>query len=486
MPPIPLASTIFTWEHDPGLGAQVSGGPMIEVTAPDTLPATFQTEIKAVPIPDPMKYSPGTAEFRYWVAAEALHRASKYWSDLLPSENWYHWTILPVLLEAGLGFNANYNRSSLRFYKGNAGTTTIFSGESPDVVCHEHGHAILDAIKPQLWDVASVEADAFHESFGDMSAILCALQLQSMRESVLKETAGKLYTSSRLSRIAEQLAFAIRLKSPMSVESDCLRNAVNAFEYVDPRSLPTTAPASSLSTESHSFSRVFTSAFFEGLARMFELHHQRDEKTLQIVSTHMGQILAKAIRSSDIVPRYFVEIALKMIAEADDFAMGYEVVLKDVFTKHGFLFPGDAAQIDKAINLFKANRNSRDIVEDNPIDPQRITLLVDGYGFETDRIEVYAPGEADTPFSFLTNRNFRSHSIVGDEQSSPNSAAKLFFDNLIRRSRLKITNEQRRNSSSFTNEKANDDHDYERHTHELLRDGDKYMLRRIRIECGHH
>jgi hypothetical protein len=44
------------------------------------------------------------------------------------------------------------------------------------VVCHELGHAILDALKPQLFNVASTEAGAFHEAFGDISAILCALQ----------------------------------------------------------------------------------------------------------------------------------------------------------------------------------------------------------------------------------------------------------------------------------------------------------------------
>ena len=76
-------------------------------------------------------------------------------------------------------------------------------GESPDIVCHEMGHAILDAIKPQLWGAASHEAAAFHESFGDMSAILSALQLQSLRSAILRDTGGHLYQSSRLSRLAE-------------------------------------------------------------------------------------------------------------------------------------------------------------------------------------------------------------------------------------------------------------------------------------------
>ena len=129
-------------------------------------------------------------------------------------------------------------------------------------MCHELGHALLDSFKPQLFDAASIEVAAFHESFGDMSAILSALQLPSVREGVLAETGGVLRRASRLSRLAEQLGWAIGQSVPSAVEPDCLRNAVNTFFYRDPDTLPTTAPATSLSSEPHSFSRVFTGAFF--------------------------------------------------------------------------------------------------------------------------------------------------------------------------------------------------------------------------------
>jgi len=62
------------------------------------------------------------------------------------------------------------------------------------------GHAIPDTIKPGLWDAAAQEIPAFHESFGDMSAILSAL------------------------------------------DSDSLRNAANSFTYHDPLSLSGSCP----------------------------------------------------------------------------------------------------------------------------------------------------------------------------------------------------------------------------------------------------
>src|SRR5262249_56216236 len=106
-----------------------------------------------------------------------------------------------------------------------AGGGTVFSSESPEFVCHELGHAVLDSLKPQLFDAASIEVAAFHESFGDTSAILSALQLPSLREGVLAETGGVLHRASRLSRLAEQLGWGIRPAVPSAVEAHCLANA---------------------------------------------------------------------------------------------------------------------------------------------------------------------------------------------------------------------------------------------------------------------
>jgi hypothetical protein len=88
-------------------------------------------------------------------------------------------SILPVELDFGTDLNAFYDRKGLKFFHGSAGERTVFSGESPDVVCHELGHAALDSFKPQLFDAASIEVAAFHESFGDMSALLSALRFRA-------------------------------------------------------------------------------------------------------------------------------------------------------------------------------------------------------------------------------------------------------------------------------------------------------------------
>ena len=115
-----------------------------------------------------------------------------------------------VRLDEGVDFNAFYARDSgLNFFHGLvdnvAPPVTVFSGASPQVVDHELGHAILDAVKPELFNTASLEVAAFHEAFGDISSMLSALQLPSLRDLVLQQTGGQLNSNSRLSQLARQL-----------------------------------------------------------------------------------------------------------------------------------------------------------------------------------------------------------------------------------------------------------------------------------------
>src|SRR5262249_18388012 len=189
----------------------------------------------------------------------------------------------------------------------------IYSGESPDVVCHELGHAVLDALKPQLFNAASLETSAFHEAFGDMSAILCALQLPVMRARVLAETGGRLNVNSRLSRLAEQLGWGLRQLSRDLADADSLRNAANHFFYRPPNLLPSQAPSNELSSEFHSFSRVFTGAFLDALARMVVNVGQPSDASIKAVSRDMGRLLVNGVHNAPITPGYYSQVAAAMV-----------------------------------------------------------------------------------------------------------------------------------------------------------------------------
>jgi hypothetical protein len=469
---------INAWEDDPAAGNQPSGGQVIQRPVPVLRDQPLPIRIVHPASAPPAKpHPPGTAEFRYWTAAEALRRSADLWGALLPGLSWEVGPILPVDLDFGVDLNAFYDRVGLKFFHGVAAGRTVFSGESPDVVCHELGHALLDSFKPQLFDAASIEVAAFHESFGDMSALLSALQLPSVREGVLAETGGVLRRASRLSRLAEQLGWAIRQSAPSAVEPDCLRNAVNSFFYRDPDTLPTTAPATSLSSEPHSFSRVFTGAFFEGLAGMLATQDTRDEAALLQVSQDIGAILVQGIRAASVVPTFFSQVAASMLAVAASrfSAQGYEAPLRSGFVRHGVLPPSMAVAATHApvrIAALAATSESKTL--------PTLQLSVAEYGLGVPSIVVYAAAEPKRLQVTGAALAVGAVPSPGEDQ-----AAKSFFEDLLRRGRLKVA-KAAKSAAEIVRAAAPSTH--ETHTHELRREGRHMVLRRVRIDCAfaHH
>jgi len=345
---------INTWEDDPFSEAVPTPDPRnpqpITVDVPLNNNPRLQTAI-VEPRSAPGRFNPGTPNFRYWVAAEALTRGINFWGSLLPSgTTWSTSNPMRVTLVAGVDLNAFFSRDrGLNFFHQVVRNLDIFSGESSDVACHELGHAILDALRPQLFNAASTEAAAFHESFGDMSAILCALQVPSLRNKVLTETQGQLNVNSRLSRLAEQLGWGIRQLSPTAVDRDSLRNAANRFVYRRPDTLPPSAPAGLLSSEVHSFSRVFTGAFLDALARMFRITGAPNEANLLAVSRDMGQLLVDGARTAPITPAYFSQVAAAMV-QADQARNGgrYRSALTTAFVERAILSVPAALELANA------------------------------------------------------------------------------------------------------------------------------------------
>ena len=338
-------ATINTWEDDPFSEAAPTPNPAVSalidqlVTGPSTITALSWQITGAQPAAG--QHQPGTPEFRYWNVQESLAGCVGQFVRLMPAGT--RWSSvqspLRVALVAGDDLNANYTRLfGLRFYRHDVGNMRIFSGESPDVVRHELGHALLDALRPELFDAASAEVDAFHEAWGDMTAMLSALQRPSYRQRVLTETGGRLRTNSRLSRLAEQLGWGIRQSSPDAVDRDCLRNAANRFSYVPPSSLRSIAPMTQLSSEPHSFARVFTGAFLDALAAMVGVVGDPDDANLDTVSQDMGQLLVDGVLTASVTPTYYSQVAAAMVQAAAARKNGlYQSALRGAFVGRGIL-----------------------------------------------------------------------------------------------------------------------------------------------------
>lgn len=469
---IAMATEILAWDDDPASETQPINRPIPDLSIP---PLAISINGTA---PTPQSYPIDTKEFRYWTAAEALRRAAEFWSSLLPTGTTWYITVgstLPVSLDKGFDLNAYYDRRELAFFhytNSGFGGKTVFSGESPDVLCHELGHAVLDTLRPQLWGVFSGEAAALHESFGDISSILCALQLPSIRREVLPGPGERLYRSSRLSRLGEQIGWGIRQLEPDQAEPDCLRNAVNSFFYQKPETLPSRGPASTLSSEPHSFSRVFTGGWFEALSNMLLTQSPSPtENDLLAISKDAGRLLVDAILAAPIVPDYFSQVAAHMI-EADGirFAGKYSDALKSAFIKHGILSLRAASEVTRLQRSMVSSPITQPTEEPLP----QVALSGRDFGLDVDAILVNAPTE---PKRFQITSAFTA---AGVTPSSPSNAAQAFVEDLFQQGNIEI---RRSGIVSFAMI-APPAQSSERKTHVLVEEDGKLVLKRQLFDCG--
>lgn len=462
---------IVAWEDDPAGSVLEKQPPMnapVRRARPDLDAQGFPVGVDG-PVPPARDYDVGTKEFRYWALADALARGAAYWSACVPAGTTWQPDNGPRLIafpDDGVDLNAYYDRHGLHFFHGTVRDVTVYSQESPDVVCHELGHAVLDAIKPQLWDATSIEVASFHESFGDCSAILSNLQVPSLRDEVLAETGGRLATASRLSRLAESLGWAIRQLLPDATAADCLRSAVNSFYYQPPATLPPRAPASSLSSEPHNFSRIFTAGFLRVLAGMFAEQGQNDSNALRRAAQDAGTLLVDGVRRSPVVPAFYAQVAANMVAaDHDRFGGRYRRAIRSGFTSSGVLSVRSAATLgsDERVSAVAA------LAEPPEEDVARLLLSGGPFGLSRDVI-VHAAAQ---PRRFGVTGGMAD----GGEPATPapEEAAASFVEDLIRRGRIYASAEDVAEAPIFPGART---------THEITAVDGALELRRTQFDCG--
>src|SRR5262249_26338654 len=103
--PAPPAGTVSAWEDDPATGVKITR----PVPNLSKRPLAFAFP---KPAPRPAIYPPGTPEFRYWTAAEALRRGADFWAARVPLSQWEVGPVLKVILDEGLDLNAYYDRKA--------------------------------------------------------------------------------------------------------------------------------------------------------------------------------------------------------------------------------------------------------------------------------------------------------------------------------------------------------------------------------------
>ncbi len=188
---------------------------------------------------------------------------------------------LLLIPRAGEWANAYYEResASLQFFsfKDPQGQV-IHSSLSFDIVAHETGHAILDAIAPSLYDTITPESLALHEAIADITALVMSVTSSKLRETLLRQTDNSISGMNAFTWIAEEFGKA--------------RGGINGDPYL--RNLSNKLTMGEVnSAEPHDLSQVLSGALFELLSWIFE-NRKRQAKSGEIPPETSGKSLVVA------------------------------------------------------------------------------------------------------------------------------------------------------------------------------------------------
>lgn len=257
-----------------------------------------------------------------------------------PVTRWAAVQSLVLMARAGKDINAYYDRGSLRFfYFGDpVRKRNVFACDSRPVVAHEFGHAFLDVLRPDWWDTQAVEIWSYHEAFGDMTALLTALNYDQLIDAAIAETGGDLNKSNVMTRLAADMGVGLYnlTQGKGDVLPNCLREMTARFDYVPPETLPKDGPQSRLINECHSFSRVFTGAFYKILIMVAQKNAAAGvplKDALKQARDTMARYLLSATVSCPTTVRLFDAIARQMLQVDKAEGGKYQDILTSVFNE---------------------------------------------------------------------------------------------------------------------------------------------------------
>ncbi len=288
--------------------------------------------------PEPEKaYATGTPGFLYWQCREAALLAVNTWEGHAGSlTRWWQGRRLNLYqnavkqLGAEEDLNAFYDRDGFQFFEFTAGTKTTLSGASTDVVAHEVGHGLLDAMRTDLWDTPFLEVNAFHEAFADCLALLTALGDSATRTALLGIGLG---ARNFVEAMAEDLSEAVRRIAP-DHNAAAPRHALNTLRWQLPSSLPDDGGPGELINESHSFAQVFTGCVWD-LVRNLLGSGQTSTALRSAVGT-AAHLLIAAAREAPEGARFFQAVGRAMVlADGEESDGAHHVAIRDAFEAHG-------------------------------------------------------------------------------------------------------------------------------------------------------
>ncbi len=219
---------------------------------------------------------------------------------------------LLIVPRAGQWANAFYDRRtrSLQFFWFDSDQGRIHTALSRDIVAHECGHALLDAVVPSLFDSLTPQSLAIHESVADLIAVLMALQSDALRRQVLIAGGFSIEGTNPFSMIAEQFGLA--------------RPAAEAGRGHALRELNNTDTLQTISNhEPHRLSTVLSAVFYDTLASIFEAQRARIVSAAELAHLSEEAVANRALGGAQ-------QIFARLLLRAIDYLPPGELSFADV------------------------------------------------------------------------------------------------------------------------------------------------------------
>ncbi|MGM9992564.1 MAG: hypothetical protein ACI376_06950 [Candidatus Bruticola sp.] len=306
-------------------------------------------------------YKPGT---RQYVAANTMaviqttvnSMSEKFGQDI----NWaFGEKQIKLIPDGGVMLNAYYSRQdeSLNFFHAKDPVTQqqVYSGSSGEIVSHEAGHAILDAIRPGFFSSWHADTNGFHEAFGDLTALYMASQSDEVCELAAQECGGNLHQPNCLSETGELMGRAINNEAGRNVTGgDHVRSLINDFKWQAPHTVDRNPSGTDpLTTECHSWSRIFSGAQYDIMAALTERNMtdgMETAKAIKAAGNESMDILAKAINMSPQTNATYRDIALCMLKADEDMGGKNHDIILNCMQNRNILFEDDDTPATVSMN----------------------------------------------------------------------------------------------------------------------------------------
>lgn len=314
----------------------LAGSPVTVQVVPTPDRASSQVRVTTSGLPSEGVYPLGTPEFVRWQSREAALRTLEVFEGLCGKLPGWQGSAgrktLKLLPLEGTDINAYYDRASVAFFEAPVGAGIVYSGASADVVAHEMGHAILDALRPDLWNVQLMEVAAFHEGFGDCIAIMLALSDQPTREALL--AGGGFAAPNFVESTAEELSDAIRRAMGPNHNAGAPRRALNAFKWALPPTLPSNGPPGTLINEAHSLGQLVSGIYYDLIGNFYA--GRATQADLWRACQQATRLIVDAVRQCPVAPRFLESWGRTMLAiDHGQSGAVNEKAIKAAFAAHG-------------------------------------------------------------------------------------------------------------------------------------------------------